>query len=156
MSFQVSALCPAQFQPLFELTDAQLAEKGMSRVIVDSDFGYPDRVTLEDAKIGDELILLNYEHQPAATAYKASGPVFVSQGKSAQLSPGEIPQSFAKRPLSLRAYDDQGMMVDAKLIDGQTFGDTIKALFGPNGVAYIHVHFALRGCFAGRVERAYV
>jgi hypothetical protein len=155
VSFQISGLDGAQFKHLFVLDDKALAQNNMSRVIADADFGYPDRVSLKDAKIGDELILLNYAHQTAKTAFAATGPVFVGKGSAyATLAINEVSDSLAKRQLSLRAYDESGMMVDAEVIDGVAFTVAVGRLFANQQIAYLHAHYASRGCFAAKVERA--
>jgi hypothetical protein len=155
VSFHISGLDGTQFNHLFALNDEALAQNNMTRVIVDADFGYPDRVSLEDASIGDELILLNYAHQTAKTAFAATGPIFVAKGvTAAALAIDEVSSSLAKRQLSFRAYDVHGMMVDAEVADGAVFADVVERLFAIRQIAYIHVHYASRGCFAAKVERA--
>ena len=62
MPFQIHALPKAQFEDLFDLHDVELERRGMLRVTADSEPGYPCRVSLQDAKVGEELILLNYQH----------------------------------------------------------------------------------------------
>ena len=65
MSFQIQALPSAQFEPLFALSDSELTKVRAARMIVDSKPGYPCRVSLADAEIGETVILLNFEHQSA-------------------------------------------------------------------------------------------
>jgi len=154
MSFQISALSPAQFEPLFELSDEALKQRGMSRFIVDCENGYPDRITLKDANLGDELILLNFEHQPAPTAYNSKGPIFVSRGGAEPHTLIDtIPDSLSRRMLSFRGYSKGGDMLEGEVIDGKAFRQSIEAFFANENVAYIHVHFASRGCYAARVDR---
>ena len=62
MSFCIRGLDPAPFRPLFGLTDSDLAARGASRHVVDSDPGYPDRIGLRDMAIGEHAILLNVGH----------------------------------------------------------------------------------------------
>jgi hypothetical protein len=56
--------------------------------------------------------------------------------------------------LSLRAFDDAHLMVDAALVDGREAEAAIAGLFAQPGVAYLQAHYATRGCSAARVERA--
>ena len=77
-SFIVSALPVERFAPLFGLSDAALAERGARRVVAD-DGRFPCRVTLEDAAPGQSLLLVNYEHQSAATPYRSNYAIFVSE-----------------------------------------------------------------------------
>ena len=71
MSYAVSGLPIETFRPLFGLSDAELAEHGAIRYRVDKDVGFPCRVTLADARVGDTVLLVNYEHQPAETPYRS-------------------------------------------------------------------------------------
>ena len=57
------------------------------------------------------------------------------------------------RLLSLRAYDAEGMMLDADVVDGKDVESVIIRLFSLPQVAYIHAHNAKRGCYSGRIER---
>jgi hypothetical protein len=56
--------------------------------------------------------------------------------------------------LSLRAFDASGFMVDADLADGRDLEAAIDRLFGSSATAYIHAHYAKRGCYAARIDRA--
>jgi len=58
------------------------------------------------------------------------------------------------RLLSLRALDARGMMVDADIVEGASAESLIERLFASNEVEYLHAHFARRGCFAARIDRA--
>jgi hypothetical protein len=58
------------------------------------------------------------------------------------------------RPLSLRAFDAEDMMVDADLVDGAEAEGLIQRFLEDPMVAYIQAHYARRGCYAGRIERA--
>ena len=58
------------------------------------------------------------------------------------------------RLLSLRAYDGEGMMVDADVVDGKDIESVISRFFALPQVEYIHAHNAKRGCYSGRIDRA--
>ena len=155
MNYQVRGLDPAQFEPLFELDDAALAERGARRVRSDQPVGYPCRISLEDAPVGEELLLLPFTHQDGATPFQASGPIFVRRGRtSAARFVNTLPECLALRPLSVRAYDAADDMVDADLVAGHQAAALIERYFARDDVAYLHVHFARRGCFACRIDRA--
>ena len=155
MTFHLSGIDPAPFAPLFALDDDALARLGARRCIADRDFGFPCRVSLEDARVGDELLLLPWEHQPAASPYRASGPVFVRRGAArAELRPGEVPPYVGLRLLSLRAYDHAHMMVDATVCEGSDAARGLEGLFADPAVAYVHLHNARRGCFSCVARRA--
>lgn len=153
--FRLVALSGTAFSPLFELPDTELARRGMQRCIAEEDGGWPCRVSLQDAARGDELLLLSFEHQPAVSPYRASGPIFVRRGASQRRPPAnEVPPYLSTRLLSVRAYDAADMIVGACVRDGAQVAEEIDRFFDDPAVAYLHLHFAKRGCFACRVERA--
>ncbi len=156
MAFQIRGLSPQPFQPLFALDDAVLASRGIERVIAGDDpTGFPCRVSLAHALPGDELLLLAYEHQPASSPYRASGPIFVRRNVEAPaLAVAEVPAPVRVRLLSVRAYDARDCIVDAEVVDGSVIEPLIARFFADSDVAYLHIHYARRGCFACRVDRA--
>src|SRR5579863_4661393 len=106
MSFQLIGLPSEPFASLFSLSDQALAEIDAQRVIATQKPGYPCRVSLEDAEIGEELLLLPYVHQPARSPYRASGPIFVRRtARQRRLAAGVIPDYVRLRQMSVRAYD---------------------------------------------------
>lgn len=154
MAFQIRGLNPQPFLPLFELDDAALARQGIQRVIAEDGDGYPCRVSLAHAEPGEELLLLAHEHQPAHSPYRASGPIFVRRAAVAALQPGEVPEPVRVRLLSVRAYDSGDCIVDAEVVEGRDLAPLIAKMFDNRSVAYLHIHYARRGCFACRVDRA--
>lgn len=154
MSFQISALPVETFRPLFGLSDEALAERGVIRRTVDSKPGFPCRVSLTDLEVGESVLLMNYEHQPANTPFRASHAIFVSETAApADLAPGELPPTFATRFISLRAFDETGMMVNAEVAQGDAVKPAIERLLAGENVAYLHAHYAGAGCYAARIDR---
>jgi hypothetical protein len=154
-SFRISGLPLANFAPLFELDDNQLAQKRARRLIVDAKPGFPCRVSLQDAEIGERVILLPFEHQSVDSPYRASGPIFVRESaKEALLSSNEIPEVVRSRLLSVRAYDDDGIMLNAAVTPGSELETRIENFFADSRVSYLHLHNAGAGCYSCRVDRA--
>jgi hypothetical protein len=155
MSYVVSGLPLERFAPLFGLSDAALAERGVLRREVDAPRGFPCRVTLEDAQPGQTVLLLNYEHQPAPTPFRASHAIFVSeQARETRRLEGALPGCLTSRPhISLRAFDAEGMMVDAEVSPGGDLEAAIARLFARPEAAYLHAHYAGMGCYAARIDR---
>ena len=155
MSFRILGLSPTPFQPLFGLSDAELAAHGARRCVVDSPVGYPDRIELRDAAVGETVLLLNHVHQPADTPYRAAHAIFVREGAQAAYDAiDQVPDALRRRPLSLRAFDAQHEMVDADLVEGAQCETLIARLLADPRVAYVQAHYARRGCYAARIERA--
>jgi hypothetical protein len=154
MNYQLRGLEPAQFERLFDLDDAALEERGMRRMRSDKPVGFPCRISLEDTPVGEEVILLPFTHQDSRSPFRASGPIFVRRGRSAAARiVNELPTYLTLRPLSVRAYDAADDMVDAEVVDGADAASLIERYLGRPDVAYLHIHFARRGCFACRVDR---
>ena len=60
MKFRVTGLSPEPFHHLYGLSDAALASAGVIRYVADAKPGFPDRVEMRDAEIGERLLLLNH------------------------------------------------------------------------------------------------
>lgn len=128
---------------------------GARRCIATATPGFPDRIELRDAAPGESLILLNYEHQPAPTPYRASHAIFVREGaQTAYSAVGLVPEALSIRWISLRAFDDAGEMLNAELVDGSVMKPVIEDFFANPKVSYLHAHYAKRGCYAARFDRS--
>src|SRR5271156_120407 len=115
MSFIVSGLPLETFSPLFGLGDEALAQHNAVRVIADEG-RYPCRVSLDYAQPGQSLLLLNYEHQDAATPYRSNYAIYVNEAaRETHPLAGELPPVLRGRQISLRAFDAEGMLVGAEL-----------------------------------------
>ena len=155
MSFIVSALPAEPFRPLFGLSDAALAERGVIRRTVDAKPGFPCRVSLQDAEPGETVLLLNYEHQSAPTPFRASHAIYVREGgPQAELVAGEVPQLFRHRMMSLRAFSEDGMLLGAEVAPGVDLEPAVARLLANPDAAYLHAHYAAMGCYAARIDRA--
>ena len=153
-SFRLVGLAAENFEPFFAMSDAELAALGARRVVADAPTGYPCRVSLVDADVGDELLLLPHEHLSTGSPYRASGPVYVRRGAArAVLAPGAIPPYVTRRLMSVRAYDAGDMMVEAGVCEGTQASDLIERMLSDEAVSFVHLHNAKRGCFSCRVER---
>ena len=153
-SYQLVGLPPDEFEPLFLLTDADLKGRGIARHTADSYPGYPCRISLEDAREGEELLLLPFEHHRTESPYRAAGPIYVRRGQSARsLPPGEVPPYVTRRVISLRAYDENGLMLEADVVPGTSVADRLEAMFASDSVAYVHLHNAKQGCYSCLARR---
>ena len=154
MDFQISALSANEFNHLIGLDHDSLADHGVKRMQVDVKPGYPCRVTLEDADIGESVLLLNYEHLGVDSPYRSAHAIFVREG--ATTCPpivNRIPEQLRIRLLSIRAFDADGMMVDADVVHGKECEPVIERLLENRRVDYLHIHNAKPGCYAARVDR---
>ena len=155
MSFRISALPVAPFAPLFGLRDRDLAAQGVVRRTADRQPGFPCRVSLRDASVGEAVLLLNYEHLAAPGPYRSRHAIYVREhAVECRLDVGEVPDVLRTRLLSVRAFDADGLMLDADVVDGDSVGPVINRCFGNQRVAFVHLHNAKPGCYAARVDRA--
>ena len=155
VTFRIRGLDPQPFRQLFGLTADELRQHGAVRYLVDAKPGYPDRIEVRDAEPGESVLLLNYTHQPADNPYRSSHAIFVLEGASAAYDRvDEVPDVMRIRPMSLRAFDFGDLMVDADVVDGQELERLIERFLADPRVAYLHAHYARRGCYAARVDRA--
>jgi hypothetical protein len=153
-SFRITGLAPDYFRPLFDLSDAALRERGARRVFAD-DARMPCRVSMAHADIGEELLLLNYEHQPANTPYRSTHAIYVrKRAQQAFNAIDAVPEVMTSRLLAVRAFDASHMMIDAEVCEGVEAGHLFERFLLNPSASYLHVHNARRGCYAGRVDRA--
>jgi Protein of unknown function (DUF1203) len=154
MSFRVLGLSADQFRPLFALPDSELHRLGARRVIADSPL-MPCRVSMEHAEPGEELLLLNFEHQPANTPYRATHAIYVRRvADRAYDAVDFVPEVLSSRLLAVRAFDVDHMMIDAEVCEGVDAAKMFERFLDNPQTNYLQVHNARRGCYAARIERA--
>ena len=153
MTYRVTGLEPDIFEPLFGLSDDKLAAHGACRVVAAADRGFPCRISLEDARQGEELILLHHTSHDVSTPYRSAYAIYVRKGAAAASFADQTPPVFEGRPLGLRGFTAQGMLRDARLALPGESDAKIRELFANPDIAYIHAHNAAHGCFAARVDR---
>jgi hypothetical protein len=154
MRFRITGLPAENFRPLFALSDAELAARGAVRRIADDRKpGYPCRVSLTDSRVGDHLILANYEHHAVDSPYRMRFAVYVREGEETYDAVDEVPEQLRKRTLAVRAFDRNAMMVGHQLVEGTALEQAIEMLFRDPRAAYLHAHYAAPGCYAARIDR---
>jgi len=154
MNFQISPLSIESFSHLFGQDSDSLLKQGVQRIVADSDPGYPCRVSLQDATVGERVLLMNYEHQPMPTPFRSSHAIYVREAASpATLERNEIPEALRHRLLSVRAFDVAGMIIDADVTEGERLEPLIERMFANDCVDYLHIHNARLGCYLALAER---
>lgn len=154
MSFRISGLPAGQFAHWFTLSDAELQQRNAVRRVADSKPGYPCRISLTDADIGEEVLLINYEHLAVDSPYRSSHAIYIRADEQTCEVVDTVPAMLRSRLLSLRAFDADGMLTTADVVDGRELEATITQMFLDPRVAFLHAHFARPGCYAARIERA--
>ena len=155
MSYLIRGLDPKAYIRFFAWPDAALAAHGARRIVADADRGYPCRVSLEDARAGERLLLVNHVSNAVDGPYRSAFAIFVREKAGQARYRDTLPPVFMGRPLSLRAYDAAGDLLGARLspADGSHDAGIREMLADPN-VDHIDAHNAAHGCFAARIERA--
>jgi hypothetical protein len=156
-SFRVSGISAEVLDEFRELSDDELQQRNVFRYIADQKPGYPCRVSLADAEIGEPLLLLNFGHLISSSPYRSIGPVFVRESaRETYVRVDEIPEVLRApgRLLSVRAYDGDDMLAGAAVIGTAEIDQSIQEFLADRQAAYLHVHYAGPGCFACRIDRA--
>ena len=155
--FRVSGISADVIDEIRHLPDDELKKHHVVRRIADRRPGFPCRVTLEDAQIGESVLLLDFEHLPGTSPYRSVGPIFVRESATETYSKiNQIPGVFRvpDRLLSVRAYDESDMLVNAEVIESVAIDELIQQFFADASVHYIHAHNARPGCYSCRIDRA--
>jgi len=154
MTYVIEGIDPAPYAPLYGANEAILADRAVVRMHADKEGVFPCRVTLQDAPVGEALLLLNHESRGQGTPYHARHAIFVREAATAPARfVDTIPLVIAKRKVSLRAFDERGMMIDAMLAEPGEADAGLRSLFANPSVLEVDVHNAVRGCFSARARR---
>ena len=153
MTYQIHGLSPDRFAPLFAMDETELAAINARRVTATADMGFPCRISLQDARAGEELILLHHTSHDVETPYRSAYAIYVRPGVTAATYRDDVPPVFVGRPIALRGFDAAGMLQGARLAGPGEADAAIRDLFADARIAYIDAHNAAHGCFAARIER---
>ena len=155
MSFRAVGLPLSPFEPLFALGDAELAARGMRRMIVDEKPGFPCRVTLEDAEPGERADPAAVRAPARPFALSRLGPDLRARGRARAVRRGRRRAAGPARTaavrcaaMTARTASSRPMSSTATMRSRRSRGSSHATMS-----RYIHVHNAKRGCFACRIER---
>ncbi len=155
IKFQIKALPISTVRPLLTLSDEELLPFNARWLLAEAKPGFPCRVSLVDAEVGERVLALSYAHLNTHSPYRACGPIFVRQNASAAAPEvNEIPEILRSRLLSVRAYDARDMMLGAEIVEGHDLAAAIWGCFADAKSKYLHIHNAKPGCFNCAVYRA--
>ena len=126
-------------------------DPGAIRVRVDKPNAFPCRRCLQDGEVGEVMVLCSYDPFEGASPYSGPGPIYVHDRDCAPFDGDAIPDQLTRRLLSVRAYDERHMLVDADVVEGAALEDAAERLL--RDASYLHVHNARPGCFAARIDR---
>jgi hypothetical protein len=149
ITFELRPIDPAE-------ADRLRASWGHAPVCVaDERPGYPCRQCLEDAEIGEELLLVSYDPFMIDSPYRSASPIFLHRDPCAPPTDRRtLPPQLTSRLLSVRSFDAKALMIDAAVVAGSDLADTLHRFLDNAECDHVQVHNASRGCWAVRVERA--
>ena len=146
-SYQLVAIDPT-------IADRYRADPTATAVVADAPTGYPCRQCLEDAAVGDELILVAHDPFEGSSPYTGTTAIFLHKSPCTPFGRRvAAPEMLVRRRLSLRGYGSDHMMKAAAVVDGTELDAAITGMFDDERVAYLHVHNAAPGCWNCRVVR---
>lgn len=155
MTYRIQGLDPVPFKPFFAMDTNALSENRAHIVEAAAPVGFPCRVTLRDADVGERLCLFHYVSHDSENAYRNAYAIYVRENAhEAAVFVDEVPPVFMGRPLALRCFNADGMLCAARLVlPGDDPDAALRDALDNQLVAYIDVHNAAHGCFSARVER---
>jgi hypothetical protein len=155
MSFIVHALPEAPFAPYFSMPEEELLAHRARVMVADASPGFPCRVSLADAEVGERVLLIHHEHHACESPFRSSHAICVREGaEQALMRPGELPEMLRSRTLSLRVFDADSMLRTADIVEGEQLEPAIRTALRDPAVAYLHLHNVELGCYLARVTRA--
>lgn len=124
-------------------------------VATENDSG-PCRSCLKVFKPGEGRLLFSYAPNQPDHPYNEIGPVYIHEQRCLPYSdfasfPAEL---RTRRPLTLRCYAEDGIMVNGELVGDRPVEDVIETLLQDKRIKYLHARTASVGCFIARIERA--
>ena len=122
-------------------------------VVASSQPGFPCRVCLRDAAVGERVLLFSYAPFDRPGPYRTVGPVYAHAEGCAPYRGDDVPEMLRRRLLSLRAFDADDRMVDADVVEGRALETLAERLFADERVRVVHVHLARPGCWACSLVR---
>ena len=123
-------------------------------VDVDVSPGYPCRCCLEDAAVGERVVLVSHDPFELRSPYRSASPIWLhADGCEPYGRSDEVPAMLRHRPLSIRAFDGWEMMVGARTVADGGLEEGLDELFADPAVASVHVHNAAPGCWNCVVRR---
>lgn len=124
--------------------------------VADAQPGYPCRQCLRDVAVGEELVLVSHDPFTVDSPFRSASPIFLHRIPcEPPRDLRELPAQLTGRQLSVRAFDEYAMMIDAAVIAGTDLAQTLERFFDLTACDHVHVHNASRGCWATRVDRAH-
>lgn len=116
--------------------------------------GEPLRCCLRPARAGERIALIAYQPPGGSGPYRETGPVFVHAARCDGYPAGSgWPPGFRDRQQVLRAYDRDGRIADAVLVDAAVAEHGIAALLADPRVTVVQSRNVRYGCYMFTIRR---
>ena len=104
---------------------------------------------------GEGRILFSYAPNQHDHPYNEIVPIYIHEQECRPYTDYENfpPELRNRRPLVLRCYADDGIMVGGELVGERPVEKVIAGLFEDSDVKYLHARTASVGCYIARIER---
>lgn len=96
--------------------------------VADSFPGYPYRQCLQDAAVGEVLALVSYDPFILDSPYRSASPIFLHKEDCGPADTGAVQGQQLRRQLSVRAFDQDEMMLAGEVINGIELEETAARL----------------------------
>ncbi len=151
-SFHIEAI-PAADLDRIRANGVDVAGNAFTPFVEDTG-GSPVRCCLRLSRAGERIALIAYRPPGTAGAYAEVGPVFVHADPCAGYpADGGWPPEFRDRRQVLRAYDAQGRIADALVVDAAEAETGIAKLFADPAHVVVHSRNVGYGCYMFAVSR---
>lgn len=154
MPFRIRSLNYESFAHYFQMSETQLLQHRAVLRTADKRPGFPCRVSLEDARVGEQVLLVHFRHLDVDSPYRASHAIYVRKSathKTCEVN--EVPELFRTRLLSLRGFDSDALLLEADVVAGAELERRLDSMLANETVAHVDIHFAKTGCFGARATR---
>ena len=142
-------------QQTLEAGATHLHGNPVETVIADASPGYPCRLSLQDARVNEEMYLFSHSPFSSANAYRETGPVFIRRDAiPASLEVNELPETAMARRIVVRAYNGAGRMLAATPAETTEISATIQDFLDDEAVEVVHLRATVSGCFLCEARRA--
>jgi hypothetical protein len=118
--------------------------------------GAPCRQCLQDAKVGEEMLLLSWHLPRPLGVYWTPSPIFLHAERCPPFdAPDTVAPILHSRLVSVRAYGRDGMCLYdiGDVGEGSAVEELLARALGDARTDFINVHTARPGCLLCQVER---
>ena len=114
---------------------------------------FPCRACLRDAAVGEHVLLVSYCPFQGNSPFRSESAIYLhAEPCPPPIDPRVLPEQLRRRLLSVRSFDEQELLVEADIVEGEQLLTLAAALFSRPEVRVVYAYVARPGCFAARLE----